>query len=319
MVYVSGAVASVYVQQHELGIEELCVQSAGCISVDPLSQLGFVVWMSVLLGAATVGVAQLRDAQDALDKERTRTIAERDAFARFIHQVDSIEDDQIRPQSASHPHSSSFKGDATAIETHQQQHHSLGLQQVRNGYRETVMAVEHYEEEYDESLAENLAAEFGEAVATAICQTAQLTPLQQALLQKRQESYNERKEFVNRLDEEDEQLLAAHEQLTDLDKACEEIEQDILECPSSVPSFSEAYQAWHRLRNLEAECNQFLTDRQCFVQETGTFGRGDATNFYGYLYESLDVTYPVLAAGTSLCDRMQVAQCRTGQELTRQV
>ena len=77
------------------------------------------------------------------------------------------------------------------------------------------------------------------------------------------------------------------------------------------------YRAWHRLGDLEAECNQFLADRQRVIHETGTAGILDATAFYNYLYEPLDVTYPILTAGTSLFDRLQVAKRWTAKELTR--
>ena len=43
----------------------------------------------------------------------------------------------------------------------------------------------------------------------------------------------------------------------------------------------------------------------------------NATNFYDYLYLSLDVTHPILAAGMDLHDRLRVVQRRTRSELTR--
>ena len=320
-----GTVASVYVQRPNLEVEELCVQSAGCVSVEPLSQLGLVVWMGILIGVATVAIAQLRDARAALDTERTRTTAERDAFARFARRVDAIEGDQARTPSASGSKPSGAPGNAATIGTRQHQQRqqrqpSQGLREVRNAYRETVMAVDHYEEEYDEALRENLAAEFGEEVATAVCETPQLTPpLQRALLGKSREAYDERVRLLDTLDEEGSRLAAARERLTDLEMAREEVERDVLERPSTTLSFPEVYRAWHRLRDLEVECEEFLDDRQRFVHETGTFGTFDATDFYGYLYDSIEATYPVLVAGTSLCDRLRAAQRRAGKELTRHV
>jgi len=262
-------------------------------------------------------IAQLRDARTALREERKRTVAERDAFARFLHRVDAVEADNPQAPSTPHTQFSGLSG-STAIDGPHQNQHGQRLQQVHDTYRETVMAVEHYEEEYDESLAENLAAEFGDDVATAVCETAQLTPpIRQALLEKGQQAYHERIQLLDTLDDEDDQLVASHERLTDLDEACEQVEREIVNRPSGRLSFPDVYEAWHRLGDLEAECAQFLADRQRFVHETSTSGTLDATAFYDYLYETLDVTYPILTAGTALYDRLQGVKRRTAEELTR--
>lgn len=262
-------------------------------------------------------IAQLRDARTALREERKRTIAERDAFARFLHRVDAVEAGNPQAPSTTYTQFSDSSG-STAINGPHQNQHGQQLRKVHDTYRETVMAVEHYEEEYDESLAENLAAEFGDDVATAVCETAQLTPpIRQALLERGQQAYHERIQLLDTLDDEDEQLVAGREQLTDLGRACEQVEREIIDQPSGQLSFPEVYEAWHRLGDLEAECAQFLADRQHFVHETGAFGTLDATAFYDYLYGALGVTYPILTAGTALYDRLQGAKRRTAEELTR--
>lgn len=262
-------------------------------------------------------ISQLHDARTALHKERQRTIVERDAFACFLHRVDAIETDNPQTPSTPHTQFSGLSG-STAIDGPRQNQQGQGLQQVHDTYRETVMAVGHYEEEYDESLTENLAAEFGDDVATAVCETAQLTPpVRQALLYKGQEAYHERIQLLDTLDGENDQLVAGREQLTDLKRACEQVEREIIDQPSGQLSFPDVYEAWHRLGDLEVGCTQFLADRQRFVHEIGTSGTLDATAFYDYLYEALDATYPILTAGTSLYDRLQEAKHRTAEELTR--
>ena len=261
--------------------------------------------------------AQLREARAALNRERERTVAEREAFARFIHRVDAIEDDS--PQGTSAAVSSPIQRtglseSATTSGTRQLR----GLGQVRDAYHETIMAVPHYEAEYDESLRENMAAEFGTDVVTAVCETAHLTPpIRHALLRKGHEAYHERRQLLETLDDEDEQLDTARERLTDLTETCERIEREIATQPSTWLSFPDSYEAWHRLRDLEAECDRLLAERQRFIQETGTAGTLDATAFYGYLYKSLAVTYPVLAVGTHLCDRLHKVKRWAARELTR--
>jgi hypothetical protein len=49
-------------------------------------------------------------------------------------------------------------------------------EQIRTSYRETVMVVPHYNDEYDESLAANLNAEFGPDLATPIIENERVTP-----------------------------------------------------------------------------------------------------------------------------------------------
>ncbi|WP_456264523.1 DUF7260 family protein, partial [Aeromonas schubertii] len=65
------------------------------------------------------------------------------------------------------------------IDSHSSQSRPLptdGLNDVQQAYRETVMSIAHYDEEYDEPLAQNLAFEVGEELAAAIMTHSQLTP-----------------------------------------------------------------------------------------------------------------------------------------------
>lgn len=316
-----GAVASVYVQQPGIDVQELCVQSAGCISVEPLSGAGLFIWMGVLLSVATVAAAQLRGARAALREERTRTAAERDAFVRFARRVDAVESNELRPSSSvrgglagpSEARKTTILGEAD-----RRGRPERGIEQVREAYRETVMGVSHYETEYDESLQENLAAEFGDDVAVALCETAQLTPpLREALVAKSREAYEERRKLLDTLDAEETSIDDARERLAELDAARERIERDVLDRPSGTLSFHEVYDAWRRLGELDTECEELLADRQRFVHETGALGSLDATDFYDYVYGSIDVTHPVLAAGMDLCDRLRAARRRASTELTR--
>jgi len=64
-----------------------------------------------------------------------------------------------------------------------------------------------------------------------------------------------------------------------------------------------------------------VTDRQADLQNGVTMGtrRRDGHDFRAYLYDPLDVTYPVLAAGSSVCESVVTAKRRVLGSLTRRV
>ncbi len=112
-------------------------------------------------------------AHDALDKERRRTAAEQQAFAQFHDQLTTIDPDQAQTDGGLTASTTVRTLFGTGAETTTSDSAS---EQIRTSYRETVMVVPHYNDEYDESLAANLNAEFGPDLATPIIENERVTP-----------------------------------------------------------------------------------------------------------------------------------------------
>jgi hypothetical protein len=193
-----------------------------------------------------------------------------------------------------------------------------GLRQVKEIYRDTVMAVPHYEEDYGESLTTNMAAEFGEELGHAIKSGDRFTPqLQQALVTQADDARDRRRQLLRALDDE-------RSALDEYESALERIDEEascVIDRPLYQRSFSELYDAWHRLEEIESECDDLLTERQTELDEgrpAPTIHR-DREAFHRYLYGDLDVDYPVLAAGTTVLERLQDTKQAVLSAITRLV
>lgn len=115
---------------------------------------------------------QIPRAHDILDAELTRTTTERDALRQFrarCTQINPTTPDST-PASQSQATPSGLTGVIQSVTpfsgsgsgSHARPSSGGTLQQVCEAYRETVIVVPHYGEEYDEPLDENLATEVGD-------------------------------------------------------------------------------------------------------------------------------------------------------------
>ena len=114
----------------------------------------------------------VRSAIALVETDHERTTTERDAFASFLHRISNLDVSSVDLQ-LSHAHQASTQ---TLVTPKTPGHAESQLKRVRNAYRETVMSVPHYQEDYGDSLPESLAEEFGPEIATAVLTTDQLTP-----------------------------------------------------------------------------------------------------------------------------------------------
>jgi len=94
-------------------------------------------------------LSPLPAALDSLRHEYEEIRAERCGFERFVGRLEEIECER--------PKWTQVGGIDEPAGTR--------LETVREAYRETVMSVEHYEEVYDKTLCEDVAAEFGSEIA----------------------------------------------------------------------------------------------------------------------------------------------------------
>lgn len=279
-----------------------------CSVAPVLDHLMILVWIGIVGLVVIATLLYLPRAKEICAEEWARTRSERDAFEAFVRRVGAIDLPAIQVHDGG-------LGVAPLSQAHD------GVQQVervKDVYRNTIMDVPHYEEEYDETLREHMAAEFSEDIATAICDGGTLTPqLQQALVHHGREARDEREALLEALDEEVDSLSAATPAIRDLDASLAAFSERRLR----RLSFDELTGAYRELHELRGRVRELVEERQRTLHEGVHLGRrlDDASHFYAYLYHPLDVTYPVLADGTTLVDEIERARSRVVQAISRRV
>ena len=297
-----------------MGVQELCAATS-CGHAELLVQVVAVAWLVALVLLAFTALSHVRDARRAVESELDRTRDEAEALERFRRQVARI--DASRP-------TQSVVGAGAGLGVVQGGVQSRGdppdesLRRVREAYRETVMAVPHFEEDYGESLEAHLAAEFGEEVAHSVTEGGQLSPQLRSMLVELADEGRERRRSLGRaLEDEVVALDEYEERLADVERRA----ADVVDYPLYQRSFPELYRAWHALDDLEAECERVLARRQSSIHTervVPTLDRG-RESFHGYLYGELPVSYPVLAAGTDVVERLHETRREVLRTLTRLV
>jgi hypothetical protein len=163
------------------------------------------------------------------------------------------------------------------------------LESLQTVYQETVLATDHYEEEYDESLIENIRREFGPEYATALMTNTVLTPqLQQAFMQASYAAANKRADFLCTLDSEITAMTEACRRLSDIIDNIDQLRGDSFEWYS----FAELVSTEERLEALKNECETLIQDRQTNLLEHPNY-RG--MTLQEYLYQECEWNHPVIS------------------------
>lgn len=244
-----------------------------------------------------------RDAMDDLDVERRRLIDERQAFEAFRSRVERITlDGEPTPT-------------APPTSLHRQaQVSGSGLVAVRDAYHETVMAVPHYEAEYNDTYPQSLVAEFGPEVAVALTQGSAFTErYKRSLRSKTMESIDERERLIEAVDMERESLERTTGRLASI---TEEL-RTLAGSPLSALDYGalDAYRV--RTETLESNCDAVARRRQRELAATNRSLQLDDTlpDVATYLYQNRSVTYPALATVGELGDRLCTLRDRIEREM----
>ena len=114
----------------------------------------------------------VKSATDIVATDRDRTTSKHKAFTRFIDRLSEFSVTRIasRTNPPYHTPARAVLGQASSPRSESQ------ITQVCKLYRETIMDVDHYAEEYGDSLAESIAEEFGPETAAAMHNNDCLTP-----------------------------------------------------------------------------------------------------------------------------------------------
>jgi len=194
----------------------------------PLFFTALLLWIAPSLSVAAPGAILSRDSALALlacvsripgalsiiTKERERTAAEQAAFKNFSARVAAFETTEIESTAA--PAGVGLKSPETGA--------TATLADVQDAYRDTVMAVSHYEEEYDESLTANMTAEFGVDLAAVVDNNDVLTPpVRQALIQASHTAQQDRASFNQTLANERDVVTDARRRLREISQTIDHI------------------------------------------------------------------------------------------------
>lgn len=245
-----------------------------------------------------------------VEEEHKRTVDEQDAFERFRRHVAAIETPQT-PTDGSHK----LQGAPQPIKATSPSSTAGSLDTIQQVYRDTVMGVPHYEEEYGEPLEQCLALEFGEELAVAVTTNSRLTRyLQQSIVQAVDEAEARRARFVPRLQTEIDALKDADRTLSKIQTEYEALTGQI----DSNQSVDEIRETHRRLERCRTNCEGVLDERQTH-RANGHMTQphtSELVDLHEYLYQPLDVTYPVLSDATTMFDRIETACNRVEESLT---
>ena len=282
-----------------------------CTLAGAMDHVLLLLWVGIL-GVVIAGLLYLPRARDRCDDERERTRTEARAFGQFARRVARIDVTPVRGVQTQHASAGTV---ATSLA---QPPDDRGLRDVREAYRETVMSVDHYEDEYDESLAANMTEEFDRDLATAVTDGGQLTPqVKRVVLECAFEARDRREEFLESLSVEADALVEAEDTLADVDETLVELN----ERPLIDRSYDELEEVWYQLGALSDRIETVLENRQATIHRSdGSSDRfTDPWTMYAYLYGSLPTSHPVLAEGARLLEEIQRAERRVADSLSRRV
>ena len=304
MVSVSPLATRVPMRNMEM-VDDVCRSALGCGGVD-VATLALITATAVLAVLVFAAVVHVWDAEVLLDEEMRRLAAERDAFTEFTKRVSAIE---AAETATAVPASG---GLVTATSTVPDDR----LARVADAYRETVMGVDHFDADYGEPMAENLAEEFGDSVAIAVVDGGRFTPqLKAALLAGSREASRQRQSFLSTLEGEAESLERAASTLAVVDDERE----SLADVPPTSRSYEQLVDDWHRLGELSERCRALASDRQERLRRLSASMPPGDRDLHVYLYEELPVSHPVLADAVSLSSAIDELRSRVLRSLTRRV
>ncbi|WP_435156700.1 DUF7260 family protein [Haladaptatus sp. DFWS20] len=214
-------------------------------------------------------------AQRILDREESQVQAEINAFEDFH---DRLGENPPQPYRADGGTRSKLLSSQTSP--------SASQKPVQTAYRETVLAVEHWEAEYSEETAlESIADEFGHNVAAGIAGgPSTCSSLLWNQLLSETENAIETRTRSNQL------ITAERQQLAELEGSLADIGEELAAIERANHSFANRSD---RLSEIQEQLDQLADDQQSYLRQRQ---RSNSDLFLSYLYADLEADYPGLAA-----------------------
>ncbi len=227
-------------------------------------------------------------ARDRVGTEIELVDRERTAFRRFVSRLHDVGGEQPVPGETS-------AGGGPAVATVRESTPSEGLRAVRAAYRETVMAVPHYDREYGDTLAESLATELGETLAGHVVDGQVLTPrLHEAVRAAGERARDNRSGFLRHLERERESLCGVATELNEVESRLVELGARVDEAPTS----SHLGTVDDALATLEERCTDLANRRQATIhgRSVGKISGVEGASLLQYLYaDHLATVTPALS------------------------
>ncbi|MFC5973634.1 hypothetical protein ACFPYI_20075 [Halomarina salina] len=237
-------------------------------------------------------LAPLSAAQQRVATERDQIRDELEAFESFAERVADIDVQQ--------PQGGPSRSVQRTVVTNQQR---TPLQRLRSAFRETVMAVPHFEEVYDEPLLVHVDGELGSDVAASFQNGGTFSePLKRAIGSGVAQAVERRSTVLEHLDDEIDSLADALSELL----AVTETMDELMAADGDVDG---------RLRDVEDRIRSVLLERQALIHGRRSTFSATGTDLCTYLYgESGGWTYPVLSVTASLQRDADALERRTGAD-----
>lgn len=235
---------------------------------------------------------------EVTDREIEYATAERDAFRAFRSRLERVDPAAASAALVGHT------GEAGVALAGGDRPTDSACRAVETAYRETVMAVPHFEREYGDTLRECLAAEFSASIAASVTGSRPLTETHLgALAAAADRAVRERGEFLRALRRERDSLRDVRETLDRCERAAVEAARAI----DGTQSSDRLSRLDDRLATLEAECDAVAASRQQLVhgRSTSTLSGIDGTSFAVFLYGDHETTCPALADVADCCSTIR--------------
>jgi len=239
-------------------------------------------------------------ALEVVEAEIELVSTERDAFERFLSRLHEV-------QPAGRETVTTDAGPAAMATTEPTV--SSGIERIRRAYRETVMAVPHYEREYGDTLAGSLSAEVGAPLARHVADGAGLPPsVYRSLVEATERTHSQRGEFIGVLERERDSLQSA---ASDLDA----IERRVVELGRAIPDASsdDLSTLDRKLARMETRCTDLANRRAELIHNRSVreISGTEGVSLLQYLYGDAETATPALSDVADCLDtvRRQRERC----------
>lgn len=248
-------------------------------------------------------------AKKTIKKECKRTIAERDAFEEVNARISNIE----RQSQFTEKSGDSLNQEAQTLlyePVRSVSPNSAHLESIKIAFKETVMAVDHYDDEYGETFQEYLTNEFGTGLFELLASSSMMdSELQRALLDATQESTTRRNMLVQALNREAETLENTYELLEQHRSMFTDVKYSIESGCLNLCS------DWDALCSLGESCQLEIIKRQEHLQS-----KYQSLRFWQvqqYLYQNQGWTFPVLGDAIDVFREIQATKHQLNKHIQR--
>lgn len=276
---------------------ELCHALGSCRLSSSFDWLSIPLELWTLLLTSLVALSFIQQAERQIRIERSRTVAEREAFSEFASRVANV---SIAAPSPGNVAADSVVSMGTPAPS------KPAIDEVGEAYRETVMSVSHFEEEYAEPMIENMAIELGDDLAGLVENGFQLSPMFKSMLITRaRRAATERENFIEPLERESDHLRDARNTFDAIESALAD-----LDGARRSMALREMPARWKQLQSSKERCGEVLErrQRQIHTEPMGSDPPFPVTTLIDYLYQPLPVDYPVLSDGSTVYENIQRAE-----------